>query len=131
MKDDIFIAMIKEEINQYSHLLMFADRKEWIKNGNFEKFANKSLRQIRVLGFFVILSILIFSVLSVIQFIEYGNTGDVMSLSLGLASWVFVIFSTIYYTRNILQKKKSMVRILKLLEVRDDFFQSNSKQKEA
>ncbi len=128
MKDDIFLAMIKEEINQYSHLLMFSDRKEWIKNGDFEKFANKSLRQTRILGFFVILSILIFSILSVMQFIEYGYTGGTMNLSLGLASWAFVIFSTIYYTRNILQKKKSMVRILKLLEVREDYFQTNSKQ---
>ncbi len=124
-KDDIFIAMIKEEINQYSHFLMFSEKDEWIKNGDYEKLANKSLRQSRILGFFVISAILIFSLLSVIQFIEYGHTGDVMSLSLGLASWAFVLFSTIYYTRNILQKKKSMERILKLLEAREDFFQTN------
>jgi hypothetical protein len=62
--------------------------------------------------------------LSVYHFIQYGNDGNRISLILGLSSWAFVIFSTIYYTRDILVKKRSMQRILKLLEARKEYFEN-------
>lgn len=120
--DDIFIAMIKEEINQFNHTFLFR-QKEWLKKGEYEKMATDSLRQIRIFGVFVIFSIIIFSLLSVYHFIEYGNDDIWVNLVLGLASWGFVIFSTIYYTRDILVRKKSMLRILKLLEARREYFE--------
>jgi hypothetical protein len=122
-KDDIFIAMIKEELNQYNHFFLF-EQKKWLKEGKYKKLATYSLRQIRVIGIFVIFSILIFSLLSVYHFIQYGNDGNRISLILGLSSWAFVIFSTIYYTRDILVKKRSMQRILKLLEARKEYFEN-------
>lgn len=120
-KDDIFIAMIKEELNQYNHFLLF-QQKKWLQEENYKKLATYSLRQIRIIGVFVIFSILVFSLLSVYHFIQYGNDGNNISLILGLSAWAFVIFSTIYYTRDILVKKRSMQRILKLLEARKEYF---------
>lgn len=122
-KDDVFTAMIKEEINQFQHYFLFKE-KELLRNGNYKKLAKKGLRQARTMGVFVIFSILIFSVISVYHFIQYGNTGNNVSLWLGIGSWVFVIISTVFYTRDIVEKKKSMERILKLLEAREDYYQS-------
>lgn len=125
-KDDVFTAMIKEELNQYQHYFLFNEKK-WIQEERFDQLANKGLRQARAMGIFVIFSIILFSVFSVYHFIQYGNTGNNISLWLGIGSWVFVIISTIYYTRDILEKKKSMERILKLLEARKEYYQSKEK----
>lgn len=125
--DDVFTAMIREELNQYQHYFLFKE-KQWLKEEKYSKLANKGLRQARLMGIFVIFSILIFSLISVYHFIQYGTTGNSVSLWLGIGSWVFVIISTFFYTRDILEKKKSMERILKLLEAREDYYQSKKKQ---
>lgn len=122
-KDDVFTAMIKEEINQFQHYFLYKE-KQWLKEGKYNKLARKGLRQAKTMGIFVILSILIFSLISVYHFVEYGNTGNNVSLWLGIGSWIFVIISTVFYTRDIVEKKKSMERILKLLEAREDYYQS-------
>lgn len=122
-KDDVFTAMIKEEINQFQHYFLYKE-KQWLKEGKYKKVARKGLRQAKTMGIFVIFSILIFSFISVYHFVEYGNTGNNVSLWLGIGSWVFVIISTVFYTRDIVEKKKSMERILKLLEAREDYYKS-------
>lgn len=122
-EDDIFTAMIKEELNQYNHFLL-SKQKEWLKKGEYSKMAQYSLKQIRIMGVFVIFSILIFSLASVYQFIDYGNNGETSGLVLGLITWAFVIFSTIYYTRDIAVKKRSMERILKLLKARKEYMKN-------
>lgn len=122
-KDDVFMAMIKEEINQFKHYFQYNEKK-WLEEGKYNKLAKKGLRQAKIMGIFVIFSILIFSIISVYHFIQYGNTGNNVSLWLGIGSWVFVIISTVFYTRDIVEKKKSMERILKLLEAREDYYQS-------
>lgn len=122
-KDDVFTAMIREELNQYQHYFLFRE-KQWLKEGKFSKLAQKGLRQAKIMGIFVIFSIVIFSIISVYHFIQYGNTGNNVSLWLGVGSWVFVIISTFFYTRDILEKKKSMERILKLLEARENYYKS-------
>ncbi len=119
-EDDIFTAMIKEEMNQYNHLLLYKQKK-WLKEGEYKKMADYSLKQIRFMGIVVIFSILTFSLISVYHFIGYGNDGETTNLTLGLITWAFVIFSTIYYTRDISVKKRSMERILKLLKARNEF----------
>lgn len=124
-KDDVFTAMIREELNQYQHYFLFKE-KQWLKEGKFNKLAQKGLRQARIMGVFVIFSIILFSFISVYHFIEYGNTENNVSLWLGIGSWFFVIISTVFYTRDILEKKKSMERILKLLEAREDYYKSKN-----
>jgi len=126
-KDDVFTAMIKEEINQFQHYLLL-NKKQWVKEEKFTKLAEKGLRQAKFMGLFVIFSILFFSLISVYHFIQYGNTGNNVSLWLGIGSWVFVIISTIFYTREIVEKKKSMQRILKLLEARKEYYQSREQK---
>lgn len=126
-KDDVFTAMIREELNQYQHYFFF-NEKQWLKEEKFSKLAKKGLWQAKIMGVFVIFSILLFSVFSVYHFVQYGDTENNVSLWLGIGSWGFVIISTIFYTRDILEKKKSMERILKLLEVRKDFYESNNKK---
>lgn len=128
-KDDVFTAMIKEEINQFHNFLKYKEKK-WLREGKYSKVAQKGLRQARIMGIFVIFSILTFSLISVYHFIDYGNTGNNVSLWLGISSWIFVIISTVYYTRDILQKKKSMERILKLLDAREDYYKSKENEKE-
>ncbi|MDZ7719096.1 MAG: hypothetical protein U5K72_09805 [Balneolaceae bacterium] len=128
-KDDVFMAMIKEEINQFNHYFRYNEKK-WLKEGKYSKLAEKGLRQARLMGGFVIFSILIFSIISVYHFINYGNTGNSISLWLGITSWIFVIISTIFYTRDIIEKKKSMERILKLLDAREDFYKSKEEQEQ-
>lgn len=124
-KDDVFTAMIKEEINQFHHYFRYEEKK-WLKEGKYNKVAKRGLRQARIMGIFVIFSILIFSFISVYHFIQFGNTGNNVSLWLGIGSWVFVIISTFYYTRDIVVKKKSMERILRLLQAREDYYQSKN-----
>lgn len=124
--DDVFTAMIREELNQYQHYFLYED-KQLLKEKKFKKLAQKGLKQTRILGVFVLFSILIFSLFSVYHFIEYGNSGNNVSLWLGIATWAFVIMSTFFYTRDILVKKKSMQRILKLLEAREEYYQSKEK----
>lgn len=124
-KDDVFTAMIREELNQYQHSLLYKE-KQWLEEGKYFKLAQKGLRQAKIMGIFVIFSIILFSFVSVYHFIEYGNTANTVSLWLGIGSWVFVIISTVFYTRDILEKKKSMERILKLLEAREDYYQSKN-----
>lgn len=119
--DDVFTAMIKEEINQYQLHFLF-NNKEWLKEENYMMLAYKGLRQTKLLGIFVLFSILIFSVVSVYHFVRFGHTANAVSLWLGIGSWAFVIISTVYYTRDVLEKKKSMRRILKLLEARKEYY---------
>lgn len=127
--DDVFIAMIKEEFNQYQHLLLYRDKKE-LKEGKYQALAVRMLRQIKIFSVFVLFSILIFSLFSVFHFIDYGNTENMVSFWLGFASWAFVIFSTIFYTRDVLERKKSMQRILKLLDAREEYHQKKNRPKE-
>lgn len=129
-KEDVFIAMVKEEFNQYQHFLFYKDKKE-LENENYRTVAEKMINQIRLLSVFVLFSILIFSLFSVFHFIDYGNTGNNVSFWLGITTWAFVIFSTIFYTRDVLERKKSMQRIIKLLDTREEYYQNkNSKVKE-
>jgi len=123
--DDVFIAMVKEEFNQYQHFLLYKDKKE-LEEGNYRELAVRMLRQVRIFSVFVLFSILLFSLFSVFHFIDYGNTGNNVSFWLGVTSWAFVIFSTIFYTRDILERKKSMQRILKLLDAREEFNQKKN-----
>lgn len=120
-KDDIFLAMIKEELNQYNHIYLYKE-KQMIKDGEFEKLANHSLKQTRMFGFFVILFIVVFSFFSIYHFVQFGTESDVNALVLGVLSWIMVLFSTYLYTRDIVEKKKTMERILKLLEAKEEYF---------
>ena len=120
-KDDIFLAMIKEELNQYNHIYLYRE-KQMIREEKFEELANHSLRQTRLFGFIVILFVIAFSIYSIYHFVQFGTTGSLNSLLLGLLSWGLVIVSTYFYTRDIVEKRKTMERILKLLKAREDFY---------
>ena len=128
-KDDVFTAMVTEEFNQYQHFLLYKDKKQ-LREGNYRELANRMLRQVKIFSVFVLFSILVFSLFSVFHFIDYGNTGNNVSFWLGLASWAFVIFSTIFYTRDVLERKKSMQRILKLLDAKEEYFQNKNRNAE-
>lgn len=125
MNDDVFTAMIKEEFNQYQKLFL-SKNKLLLKERKFEKLAKRLLRQTKIFAVFVIFSILFFSLLSVYHFIEYGNTGNSVSFWLGLGTWGFVVFSTILYSRDVIERKKSMQRVLKLIEARKEYYSSKS-----
>ena len=120
-KDDIFLAMIKEELNQYNHIYLYRE-KQMIREERFEELANHSLRQTRLFGFVVILFVIVFSVYSIYHFVQFGTAGSLNSLLLGILSWGLVIVSTYFYTRDIVEKRKTMERILKLLDARKDFY---------
>lgn len=120
-KDDIFLAMIKEELNQYNHIYLYRE-KQMIREERFEELANHSLRQTRLFGFVVILFVIAFSVYSIYHFVQFGTAGSLNSLLLGILSWGLVIVSTYFYTRDIVEKRKTMERILKLLDARKDFY---------
>lgn len=119
--DDIFSAMAEEELNQYQNFFLFQER-ELFRRGKYRELAEKSLRQTRIFSVIVLLVILIFSWISILHFIDFGNEKSIASFILGLLSWAFVIASTFFYTKNILEKKKCMERVLKLLEARDQYF---------
>ncbi len=119
--DDIFLAMIKEEINQYNHFFLYKEKK-WIENQEFKKLAQYSLKQTLFLRISAIAFILSLSLMSVYHFVQYGSNGEWIPLLLGLISWGFVIFVTFIYSRDILQKKKTMERVLKLLDARKEYY---------
>lgn len=119
--DDVFMAMVKEELNQYNHLYLNRE-KQMIKEEKFEELANHSLKQTRFLEFVVILCVLGFSVVSIYYFVQFGTAGNYNSLIIGVLAWFLVIGSTYFYTRDIVEKKKNMQRILKLLEARKEYF---------
>jgi len=119
-EEDIFYAMAEEELNQYQHFFLFSER-ELFRKGKYRELAEKSLRQTRIFGAVVFINILIFSIISIFHFIDFGNDHTLSSLVLGLMGWAFVIASTYFYTRNILEKKKCMERVLKLLKAREEY----------
>lgn len=125
---DIFMAMVKEELNQHKQFFLFRERELYAKK-EYSELATKSLRQTRILSIVVLLLILTFSVLSINSFINFGNEGGIDNLVMGIMAWFFVIFSTIYYMRDIVEKKLCMERVLKLLEAREQFLQDKSKLK--
>lgn len=127
-QDDVFMAMVKEELSQYQHVFLFQE-KELYRQGEYKKLATKSLRQTRLFAAFVLINILAFSVISIFHFMDFGNDQSISSFILGILSWGFVIISTIFYTKNILEKKKCMERVLKLLEAREQFIKSNNTNK--
>lgn len=124
-EEDIFYAMAEEELNQYQQFFLFSER-ELFRRGNYRELAEKSLRQTRIFGAVVFINILIFSVISILHFIDFGNNQTPSSFLLGLLGWAFVIASTYFYTRNILEKKKCMERVLKLLKVREQYIKPES-----
>lgn len=124
-EEDIFYAMAEEELNQYQQFFLFSER-ELFRRGNYRELAEKSLRQTRIFGAVVFINILIFSVISILHFIDFGNNQTLSSFLLGLLGWAFVIASTYFYTRNILEKKKCMERVLKLLKVREQYIKPES-----
>lgn len=123
-QNDVFTAMAEEELNQYQKFFLFQER-ELFRQGKYKELAVKSLRQTRVFAILVLLAIVTFSLISIVHFIDFGTDGLISSLILGLLSWAFVIASTIFYTKNILEKKKCMERVLKLLEAREQFINEN------
>jgi hypothetical protein len=119
-KDDVFMAMVKEDLNQYQKFFLFQER-ELFRQGKYKELASKSLRQTKIFAVLVLLTIVTFSLISILHFIDFGTEGRLASFILGILSWAFVIFSTIFYTKNILEKKKCMERVLKLLDAREQF----------
>lgn len=130
MDDDVFTAMIKEEFSQYQQLFLYKD-KQLLKEQKYKKLAEKVLRQAKILSVFVLFSILFFSLLSVYHFVQYGTSGNTVNLWLGIGTWIFVIFSTIFYSRDVIERKKSVQRVLKLLDARKEYYQSTQQKKEA
>lgn len=124
-KDDIFLAMIEEEINQYRHLFLFKEKK-WAENGEYKKLAHYSLKQTLYLKISAIAFILSLSLMSVYHFVQYGTNGGWGSLLLGLFAWGLVIFVTFFYSRDILQKRKTMERVLKLLDAQEQYYQNHN-----
>ena len=119
-QSDIFTAMVEEELNQYQKFFLFRER-ELFRQGKYKELAVKSLRETRIFAVLVLLTIFTFSTISIVHFIDFGTEGLMSSLILGLLSWAFVIASTIFYTKNILEKKKCMERVLRLLEAKEQF----------
>ena len=124
---DVFTAMIKEELNQHKQFFLFKERELYAEK-KYNELATKSLRQTRILSVLVLLLILTFSVLSIHSFINFGNEGGIDNLVMGVMAWVLVIVSTIYYMRDIVEKKRCMERVLKLLDAREQFIQKKSNQ---
>lgn len=125
-RQDVFIAMVEEELNQYQKFFFFQER-ELFRRKEYKKLATKSLRQTRIFAFLIFLTIVTFSLISISHFVEFGQQGGLSRFVLGLLSWIFAIASTIFYTQNILEKKKCMERVLKLLEAREQFHDTTSK----
>tara|TARA_R100001143_G_C3360687_1_gene135316 strand:+ start:992 stop:1372 length:381 start_codon:yes stop_codon:yes gene_type:complete len=122
---DIFIAMIEEEINQYNHLYLYKEKK-WAENKEYKKLAQYSLKQTLFLRISAILFILSLSLMSVYHFVQFGSNGEWVPLLLGLISWGLVIYVTFFYSRDILQKKLTMERVLKLLDAREEYYQNQN-----
>jgi hypothetical protein len=116
----IFTAMIEEELEQHQRFFLFQER-ELFRQKKYHKLASQSLRQTRIFAILVFMTIVVFSLISIVRFVEFGHQGGLSDFVLGLLSWIFAIASTFFYTRNILEKKKCMERVLKLLEAREQF----------
>lgn len=123
--EDVFTAMVAEELNQYQRLF-FVKEKEMFKKGEYKKLATWSLRQTWILGMGVILCIIIFSLFSIHYLIQFSNHGNWIHFLLGILSWFIVIVSTVFYIKDIVRKKKCMRRVLKLIEAREDYKRESS-----
>ncbi len=124
-KDDIFTAMIREELEQHERFFLFTER-ELLREKKYQKLATQSLRQTRIFAIIVFLTIVTFSLISIMHFVEFGQQGGLSRFILGLLSWAFAIASVFFYTKNVLEKKKCMERVIKLLEARDQFYDNDS-----
>lgn len=122
---DVFTAMVKEELNQHKQFFLFRER-ELYGAGKYEELAKTSLKQTRILSVIVLLLIATFSVLSINSFINFGNYGGGDNLVMGIMSWLLVIVCTIYYMKDIVEKKRCMERVLKLLHAKEQYLQNKN-----
>jgi len=126
MRDnDVFTAMIREELEQHERFFLFRER-ELLRQKEYRKLATQSLRQTRIFAVIVFLTIVTFSFISIMHFVEFGQQGGLSRFVLGILSWGFALISVFFYTKNILEKKKCMERVLKLLEAREQFHDTAS-----
>jgi len=126
MRDnDVFTAMIREELEQHERFFLFRER-ELLRQKEYRKLATQSLRQTRIFAVIVFLTIVTFSFISIMHFVEFGQQGGLSRFVLGILSWAFALISVFFYTKNILEKKKCMERVLKLLEAREQFHDTAS-----
>lgn len=123
--EDIFTAMVIEELNQYKRFFLLRER-ELLKKKKYKELALHSLRQTSLISIAVILVILIFSLFSIYYFIQFGNHGNWMHFILGIVSWFIVITGTTFYIKDIVEKKRCMQRVLKLMEAREEYIQESS-----
>lgn len=124
-KEDVFTAMIREELEQHERFFLFQER-ELLRRKEYRKLATQSLRQTRIFAVIVFLTIVTFSLISIIHFVEFGQQGGLSRFVLGMLSWLFAIASVFFYTKNILEKKKCMERVIKLLEAREQFHDTDT-----
>lgn len=122
---DVFTAMIKEELTQHKQFFLFRER-ELFGAGKYEELAKTSLKQTRIISIIALLLIATFSVLSIHSFISFGNYGGADNLVMCIMAWVLVIVCTIYYMKDIVEKKRCMERVLKLLEAREHYLQNKN-----
>lgn len=122
---DVFTAMVIEELNQYKRFYLYEER-QLLNDGEYKKLANVSLRKTKIFAIVAILIIIVFSVISFYHFIEFGNNGGWANLILGFLNWGLVIASTVFYTRDIVEKRRTMERVLKLMEAKEEFDSNRS-----
>lgn len=120
---DVFTEMINEELRQHSRYFRTSERKLY-KEKKYRELARTSLRSTRLIGTVIIFLIGILSVFSMFYFSRYGNTGEWIQLLIGILSWFAVITGTIFYMRYVVEKKKCMIRVFKLLEARERFIEN-------
>lgn len=117
---DVFTEMINEELRQHRRYFIPKERKLYDEK-KYRELARTSLRSTRLAGAGIVFLIIILSVFSMFYFSRYGNSGEWIHLGLGILSWFSVITGTIFYMRYIVEKKKCMMRVNKLIEAREKF----------
>jgi len=127
MKDnDVFLAMIDEELTQYKYFFLYKE-KQMLKKGEYRELIRSSMKRVRFYKYSVIVFILIGSMVTLYSFIVYSLGGEWTIMLQGLYNLALVIFISYIYFNNVLPMSKTMERVLKLLDAREEYYQNQNK----
>ncbi|MDZ7691661.1 MAG: hypothetical protein U5K69_11140 [Balneolaceae bacterium] len=114
-KTELIKVLALTELRRHSFLNSYRER-QMLKEGQLTEVAQQQLEKISILFWVEVAFILIFSAFGVYQLINFGETNDLFSLILGLASWIMMVIFTYFFTKEIVSKRRSLEIVIELLD---------------
>lgn len=114
-KTDLIEELVHSELTRPSFLYTYHEKK-MLEEGKFMEVAENQMDKLSIYFWLEVAFILVFSAFGVYQLINFGETNNLVSLLLGLSTWIMMVIFTYFFTREIVSKKRSLEIVMELLE---------------